>query len=114
MTCPLNRFSEATIVAISAFSIGVISALPVLSGVSRLGADYELFPTYPISSISFDETTTYAPPLSFLKENNKYPFETEIYELKDAPATRYLLPTFIQRLFLVVFGGNIQICSISP
>ena len=108
MTCPLNRFSEATIVAISAFSIGVISALPVLSGVSRLGADYELFPTYPISSISFDETTTYAPPLSFLKENNKYPFETEIYELKDAPATRYLLPTFIQRLFLVVFGGNIQ------
>lgn len=99
-----EKIISCVLVAAAALSVGAASALPDILGHVELGRNYEPFSSQFTSSISFDETTFYAPAAKYAMDRWSIPYETEIYEYRDVTNVKYALPSVINGFMGYVLG----------
>ena len=75
--------------------IGIACALPNILGYIEFRERYEPFTYRFPSDITFDEVAWYGPSASCFKEKLSLPFEADIYEYRNIPNLKYLLPIVI-------------------
>lgn len=84
------------LILIIALSVGVACALPNILGYLEFKEKYEPFSHLFSSDTQLDETTFYAPAASYFKEKLSLPFAVDIYEYRNKPTLRYLLPDIVE------------------